>query len=177
MKIPNPPSLLRSKPARRILTASATALLAALAATPSARSQIVVAGSMTYTQTFDALGTATVAWTDGVTIPGWFAGINANATADGNLTVSDGSNTALIGLLNLGTGVAADRALGSKVTGTSANIAFGVLFQNTSGKSLDITNIGYTGELWRTNTTASPVTPEQWVTFTKISATTFNDRS
>ena len=175
MKIHNPPSVLRSKPTRRILTASATALLAVFAAIPSARSQIVVPGSMTYTQNFDGLGTATVAWSDGVTIPGWFAGINANVTADGNLTVSDGTNGALLGLLNLGTGVTADRALGSKVTGATANIAFGVLFQNTSGKALDVTNIGYTGELWRTNTTVTPVTPEQWVTFTKISGTTFND--
>jgi autotransporter-associated beta strand protein len=176
MNIPVSLSLSRSNRSRRILTAGAAALLAVLGAVPSVRSQIVVSGSMTYTQNFDSLGVVTNPWTDGVTLPGWFAGINANNTVDGDLTISDGSNGALTALLNLGTTDAADRALGSKVTNTGsfANIAFGVLFQNTSGKSLDITNIGYTGELWRSNTTTGGAA-EQWVTFTKVSASTFTD--
>ena len=178
MKTPNPPAQLLCESSRRILSTSAAALLAVLAATPSTRAQIAVTDSTTYTQNFDGLGTTdAVPWVDNTTLPGWFAGINANATADGNLTLSNGSNTALTALLNLGTASATDRALGSKTTGTGnfANIAFGVLFQNTSGRTLDITNIGYTGELWRSNSTTTTPTAEQWVTFTKISATTFND--
>ncbi len=165
-----------SKNSRCILTASAAVLLAALGPVPLARSQITVAGSTTYTQNFDSLGTVTAAWTDNVTLPGWYAGIDANATPDGNTTISDGSNTALAGLLNLGAAGAADRALGSKTTGTGnfANIAYGVLFQNTSGRTLNITNIAYTGELWHSNSTVGGLA-EQWVTFTKASATTFND--
>ena len=166
----------RSNRSRRVLTAGAAALLAAFGPVPSARSQIVVPGSMTYTQNFDSLGIVTNAWTDDMTLPGWFAGINENNTLDGDLQISDGSNGALTALLNLGTTDAVDRALGSKATGTGgfANIAFGVLFQNTSGKSLDITNIGYTGELWRSNSTTTALA-EQWVTFTKASASSFTD--
>ena len=164
------------KTTRRILSTGAAGLLSALAAMPVARSQIALTGATTYTQNFDAIGIATIPWVDNSTLPGWYAGINANATPDGNLTISDGTTAALTGLLNLGTASAVDRALGSKATGTGnfANIAFGVLFQNTSAQTLNISNIGYTGELWRTNTTAGGVA-EQWVTFTKISATTFND--
>jgi autotransporter-associated beta strand protein len=146
-------------------------MLALIAVAPA---QIAISVSGTYEQNFDSLGPATVPWSDGFTLPGWYAGINSNATADGNLTISDGSNGALTGLLNLGTASAADRALGSKVTGTGsfANIAFGVLFQNTSGLTLDITNITYTGELWRTN---SGGVAEQWVTFYKVSPSLFTD--
>ena len=176
LKPHTPHTQLPSKSSRRILTAGAAALLAALATDTPAQGQIVVTGSTTYTQNFDSLGTTTIPWVDNTTIPGWFVGMNANATADGNLTISDGTNSALTGLLNLGAASAADRALGSKATGTGgfANIAFGVLFQNTSGRTLDITNISFAGELWRSNDTAGGLA-EQWVTFTKTSATTFND--
>ena len=176
MKIPNPPSLLRSKPARRILTASAAALLTALAAIPSARSQVVLTGSTTYTQNFDSLGTTTISpWVDNSTILGWYAGINATtpATADGDLTVSDGSVNTLTGLLNLGTTGGADRALGSKSTGVIANIAYGVLFQNTSSRTLDVTNVGYAGELWLPNGTSG--IPELWFTYAKSATAAITD--
>ncbi len=165
-----------AKPSHRILTAGATALLAIFSTALPAAAQITITGTTTYTQNFDNLGVATIPWVDNSTIPGWFAGMNSNSTADGSITISDGTNAALTGLLNLGAASALDRALGSKATGTGgfANIAFGVLFQNTSGKTLDITNISYAGELWRSNDTAAGLA-EQWATFTKTSATTFND--
>ncbi len=112
-----------------------------------------------------------------MTIPGWYAGINASNTPDGNITESNGSNGALTGLLNLGTTGAVDRAIGSKVTATGnfANAAYGVLFKNDSAFTLDITNIAYVGELWRTNAGAGPGVAEVWTTFTKISSTLFTD--
>ena len=162
----------------RILTASAAALVAALLPAPQAGAQFIsLTGSTNYTQNFDVrLGLGTSAWTDDSTIPGWHAGINSNSTGDGNVQESDGS-VALSGLLNLGTTGATDRALGSKATSTNnfANIAFGVLFKNNSAFTLDITNISYVGELWRTNTTATTGLAEVWTTFTKISPTVFTD--
>ena len=155
---------------RRILAVSAATLVVTLA---GAHAQILISGSTTYSENFNAIGAGSPAWQDGVTVPGFFAGINSNSTADGNLQASDGS-VALSGLLNLGS-TAADRAIGSKATSTNnfANIAFGVLFQNTSGFSLDITNISYVGELWRTNTTVA--NREQFIAFTKTSPTLFTD--
>lgn len=159
--------------AARILAGPIAAVLAIALPVPAAFGQISLTGSTSYTQNFNSLGTTTAAWLDNSTLPGWYAGINANATADGNTTVSDGSAD-LNGLLNLGTTSAADRALGSKSTsgGSNANIAFGVLFRNDSAFSLDITNISYVGELWRTN---SGAIPEIWTTYTKISPTLFTD--
>ena len=162
---------------RSILSASAASLVAAALTVPQAAAQFIsLTGATTYTQNFDlALGTVTAAWVDNTTIPGWHAGINANATADGNLQATNGA-AALNGQLNLGTTGAPDRTLGSKATsgGANANIAFGVLFKNDSAFTLDITNISYVGELWRTNDTAAGLA-EVWTTFTKISPTVFTD--
>lgn len=179
MSYPNPFLPRRADSSRFILAASAATLLAALFPIPSTHAQIALTGSTTYTQNFDSLGIATAAWADNTTIPGWFAGIStaANAIPDGNLTISDGSTTALTGLLNLGTTNAADRALGSKVTGTGnfANIAYGVAFQNNAGRTMSVVNIRYTGELWLSNSTTTAATPELWTTFTKISAAAITD--
>ena len=171
---PQSSSPLPAKSSRHILTASAATLFA-LVALPGAQAQITLPGSTTYTQNFDSLGTATAPWVDNTTLPGWYAGINFPAIADGNLTIANGSDATLTGLLNLGTAGAADRALGSKATGTNgfANIAYGVVFQNTGTRTLDITNIGYAGELWLSNGTAAA--PELWFTFTRTSATQITD--
>jgi hypothetical protein len=141
-----------------------------------AQAAIVLTGPTTYVQNFDGLGTTTVPWLDDTggtsTLPGWIAGINANGTPDGNLQVTNGTDaTALTALLNLGTAGAADRALGSKATSTGAfaNIAYGVLFQNTSANSLLVTTVRYSAELWRTNSTAAPGVGEVWTTFFKTS--------
>jgi hypothetical protein len=147
---------------------------AALAATTvgAHAAAIAVPGAMTYTQNFDSLGTATVPWVDEGTVPGWIAGINANTTVDGNLQVTNGADaTALTALLNLGGLGATDRALGSKATSTGgfANIAYGILFQNTSANALSVTTVRYSAELWRTNSTAAPGVGEVWTTFYKTS--------
>jgi hypothetical protein len=148
-----------------------------LSSTTLASEAISIPGPFTYVQTFDGLGTATAPWSDDSTIPGWIAGINANNTPDGNIQASNGIDAVpLSGLLNLGSAGAADRALGSKATGTGnfANIAFGVVFQNTSAQPLIVTNITYTGELWRTNTTTGGL-PEQWFVFSKTSSSLIED--
>jgi autotransporter-associated beta strand protein len=166
---------------KRILSQGIAALLVAvpLAASSAFGQAIVVNGTTTYTQNFNTLGTATAAWTDNNTaigLGGWYAGQNANNTADGNSTVSDGSNGALLGLLNLGTVSVAERAIGSKTTGdANSNIGYGVLFQNTSGGDVTIGNISYAGELWRSNSSTAPLTAERWDVFMKVSDTLFTD--
>lgn len=148
-----------------------------LASTALASEAISVPGPFLYVQTFDGLGAAATPWVDDSTIPGWIAGINANNTSDGSLQATNGIDAVpLSGLLNLGSTGAADRALGSKATsgGNFANIAFGVVFQNTSSQPLIVSNITYTGELWRTNTTSGGL-PEQWFVFYKTSSSLISD--
>ena len=117
---------------------------------------VPISGTSSYTQNFNGLGTSSVAWVNDATIPGWYAQINNGTTATGNAQAADG-NTVLSGLLNLGSSGAADRALGSKATSTGnlANISYGVHFQNTGTRPLLVTQITYTGELWRSNSTAA----------------------
>jgi len=107
-----PPTRTMNLPSRTQLL---TALAAILLPTSALQGQAIpLNGTTTYTQDFTSLQTTTQPWLDGVTLPGWFAGMNANNTPDGNLNVSDGSAAALSGLLNLGTVGASDRALGSR---------------------------------------------------------------
>ena len=159
---------------RAVIALTAGAALALTSATTFAQ-VILLPNATTYSQDFNSLGLVTQPWVDGTTLAGWYAGINANNTPDGNLRVTDGTEaTPLSGLLNLGAAGDADRALGSKATsnGNFANIAYGVLFQNNSGQDLLITNVTYTGELWRTNTGGNA---EQWVTSYKVSPSLFTD--
>lgn len=156
------------------LALGASALIASGA---SVHAIISVPGPITYTQTFDALGSTTAPWVDDSTIPGWIVGINSNNTPDGDLRVADGADAgALAGLLNLGSVGAGERALGSKATtsGNAANIAFGVVFRNTSSQPLVLTGVTYTGELWRTNATAAGLA-EQWFLFYKTSSSPITD--
>ena len=173
MQLQSPP-LSFSRRFARSLALGATAFLAS---GTLAYAIISVPGPFTYMQTFDALGTASAPWSNDNTVPGWMAGINANSTPNGNLQASDGSDAVpLSGLLNLGTAGAGERALGSKATSTtsSANIAFGVVFRNTSSQPLVVTGITYTGELWRTNTTPGGL-PEQWFVSYKTSSSPIFD--
>src|SRR5688500_16317973 len=152
-------------------------LMAALAALPAAAlaAPVPIAGTMNYVQNFDSLGSASAAWTNDSTIPGWYAQINNGTTATGNAQAANGG-TVLSGLLNLGATGAADRALGSKATGTNglSNIAYGVLFQNTSAKPVAFARVSYVGEMWRTNSgTETPLTPvdEEYSVFYQVSNT------
>lgn len=99
------------------------------------------------------------------TLPGWHVQINSGGTATGTLQVSNGTNGALNGLLNLGAAGAVDRALGSKATGSGnlANISHAVQFHNASGSRLMLKRISYTGELWRTNSTTGGLAENLYV--------------
>ena len=154
-------------------------LLSVLAIIPAAvrAAPVPVAGTTNYTQNFDSLGTGSPVWANDSTIPGWYAQINNGVTGTGNVLATDGS-TALNGLLNLGTTGTLERALGSKCTGSTANIAYGVLFRNAGTTPVTLAQVWYTGELWRTNTgTGNPVTPmaEEYTLFFQVSNSPITD--
>jgi len=117
---------------------------------------IPVPGTMTYTQNFNSLGTASLIWVDDSTLPGWFAQIFNGFTPAGTVQASNGTVGGLAGLLNLGTVNDPDRALGSKAAsaGNSANIAYAVQFWNSGTAPVRVSRIIYTGELWRTNSSS-----------------------
>jgi len=171
-------SVMNTSGSKSLANRAGAGLAALFASSVCAGAATLVSGPSTYTQDFNAVGAATTPWADDATVPGWFAGINANNTPDGPLQATDGNDaTALSGLLNLGSAGAPERALGSKSTGVGnfANIAYGALFQNVSAQRLIVTSVSYTGELWRTNSTAEPGTAEQWFTSYKTSPVPITD--
>ncbi len=145
-------------------------LIAFFATLPSVAlaAPIPVTGTTTYAQNFNTLGSTSVAWTNDVTLPGWYAQYNNLAVA--TLQAANGS-TDLSGLLNLGTSGNTERALGSKSTSTGgfANVAFAVQFHNTGTMPVALSKLGYTGELWRGNSGAGTV--EQFDVFYAVSPT------
>ncbi|HEX2749921.1 MAG TPA: hypothetical protein VHM91_18070, partial [Verrucomicrobiales bacterium] len=146
-----------------------SSLLLAVAALPGTllAAPISINGTMTYTENFDSLGTGSPGWTDDSTVPGWYAQANNGATV--LLTAQATSGAAdLSGLLNCGTD--ADRALGSKATGTGgfANMALAVSFKNTSTSPVQLTSLTYTGEMWRGNSVANVV--EDFTVYYQISS-------
>ncbi|HSU55628.1 MAG TPA: immunoglobulin domain-containing protein, partial [Candidatus Dormibacteraeota bacterium] len=124
---------------------------------------ILVSGGSPYTQNFDTLASSGTgnAWSDGGTLPGWYA----SQTAGGGVVTTyrgldgGGSGTFAGALYSFGTnGVnpLSDRALGSVASGTPGNFAYGFLFINDS-PTLVVTNLAlaYTGEQWRNGGNAS----------------------
>ncbi len=154
-------------------------LLAALAAIPGlvSAAPIPINGTVVLSQNFDSLPTTTIAWVNDSTIPGWFVQINNGTPAAFTAQATNGGGaTALNGLLNCGATGAAERALGSKATstGTNANIAYAVSFHNASNKPVQLSKVNYTGELWRTNSTAAGVA-ETFTVFYQVSPTAITD--
>lgn len=128
-------------------------------------------GSGIYTQNFDGLGTTSVSGAFSATIGsqthiggltgvsgmnGWhgtkIAGTGSSPTA---LTANDGSgNSGLI--YSYGTGTEADRALGMLASGTNV-FAFGALFQNSAGITLDTISLSFIAEFWRSSTSTQNI--------------------
>lgn len=119
---------------------------------------------------FDAAGTDGNFWMDNLTVPGWFAQINNGSTASGFFQPSDGT-TALTGLINCGSDVSPDRALGSKCTTTGgfANIAYAVVVRNAGILPVRLSRLRYAEELWRSGST--PDAPEKVTVFYAVSDT------
>lgn len=154
---------------KKKLTLLCPTLIGALALPLNAA--ISVPGNFTYTQDFNSLGTASIAFVNDSTIPGWYAQINNGTTANGNAQASDGS-AALSGILNLGIVADVDRSLGSKATSTGgfANISYAASFQNTGTKPVRLSSLKYNGELWRSNSGTAGVA-ETYALFYQVSST------
>ncbi|HEX5219112.1 MAG TPA: hypothetical protein VFZ59_06055 [Verrucomicrobiae bacterium] len=129
-----------------ILTAS---LVSLVVRTPA---QVPISAG-TYHQNFDALATSGVAnaWTDNVTLPGWYA----SKTLGGNTVTTyrgdTGANNAgaLYSFGVAGVSSLTDRALGSIASGTPGNFAYGVRFINDTAVVQTNIAVSYTGEQWR----------------------------
>lgn len=106
-------------------------------------------GAGNHTQNFDTLANTgtTNAWTDDSTIAGWYSQRSGTGTTYAADTgTSTGGN-----LYSYGSTSSTERALGSLGSGNAAagSFAHGVLLQNTSGGSIIIDSLAYTGEEWR----------------------------
>ncbi len=122
-----------------------------------ASAQVLVSGG-TYSQNFDSLTVSGAAnWTNNLTLPGWY-GSKASADAT-NFTLGAGTSTAggIYSFATNGINSSADRALGS-LGASSTTYAYGVRFTNNTAATLTNLTVSYTGEQWRSGSTATPQT-------------------
>jgi hypothetical protein len=105
--------------------------------------------SGSYSQNFNTLSSSgtTNAWTDNSTIQGWYwqntGLVKTYSTDNGGLNGG--------GRYSYGSTGSSDRALGSLGSGNAnaGHFAYGVQLKNTSGGTIPVIKISYTGEQWR----------------------------
>ncbi len=154
----------------RIRTIFATAALTMLAAGMSLAAPISYSGG-TYSQNFDSLASgpsegSTPAWSDGTTLPGWYALYTAADPLNPPITytVTEGNNNYPSQFLSAGsigggeTNPDSDRALGVQTYSSLTNLMLiGVAFRNATGAQItDGVVISYDGEQWRYTSTDAP---------------------
>jgi uncharacterized repeat protein (TIGR01451 family) len=121
-------------------------------------------------QNFDSLpntGTTATPWTNGVTLPGWYAWRSARGSALGGrdnntpwtetATVTPGTGSGISGALySFGLDGNTNRTLGSLGSNSWGDNSYGVVLVNDTGASIPLLNISYVGRQWRNggNTTA-----------------------
>lgn len=144
-------------------------LLTALLVLPlSAFAQISYNGGV-YSENFNTLqgttnNTTGVAWTDNVTLPGWYAALTTgavtsygvtNGTMGGTAATFDGTSVANnVGLFSFGTSASTDRALGSRATSAvtgHSTVAYGVRLVNNTAQTITSFSVMFTGEQWHKN--------------------------
>jgi hypothetical protein len=130
--------------------------LALAAAVPAQAALTVNSSSFNYSQSFDSLAAAgaTNAWANDVTLAGWslFSGASSNAVSS---YAADAGTSTSGGLRSYGSANAAERALGSLVSNTTAPHYIAIALTNNSGAALDGFTLDYTGEQWRNNSNAN----------------------
>ncbi|HUC83433.1 MAG TPA: choice-of-anchor J domain-containing protein, partial [Flavisolibacter sp.] len=127
-------------------------LAAALLVALTSFGQISLSGT-SYSENFNSLantGTG-VAWTDNVTILGWYSTRTAYNANDGS-----GNSGALY---SFGTGTNTDRAIGSLASGSTNTVYYGARFINSTSTPVTNIQISYKGEQWRNggNTSAQSI--------------------
>ena len=138
----------------------AVVLFSALLLPAIAHAQVLLSGGM-YSQNFDyptlsyqsSQGTN---WTNGVTIPGWYAETSFGAITNYRVSGGGVNNGALYSYGIGGVSSQTDRALGSLASSSYNNIAHGVRMTNDTGLTIDSFTISYTGEQWRNGAPATP---------------------
>jgi endonuclease/exonuclease/phosphatase family metal-dependent hydrolase len=133
-----------------------TGLVAGFFLAINAPAQILMSGGTNYSQNFDTLASSGTgnAWTDNVTLPGWYAATNSTSAKSGPVTLYIASAGSATGsLYSFGENGSPDRALGSVASGTPGNFAYGVRFANDTDFVATNIVISYTGEQWRAAST------------------------
>ncbi len=106
---------------------------------------IEMTGAGSYAEDFDSFpASEDTPWINDSTLPAWYAA-SGNL---GDLKVNDGSSNSG-SLFNYGATDATDRALGSLGSGGTGTLVYGVQFENTSGGTISVDSLAYTGEQWR----------------------------
>lgn len=135
----------------RTSISSIATVVIALAVSPALAAPVSYTGGA-YSQNFDTLANssqaATVTWSDGNTLPGWYAYGSLTASAPTTYRVNNGNFLGFNELLSLGSGTSTDRALGSQ-TNTTSTERIGVAFSNDTGLDIIDFTATYDGEQWR----------------------------
>ncbi|MSU51419.1 MAG: hypothetical protein EXS37_20415 [Opitutus sp.] len=159
-------------------------LFATCVTTAAAYGQINYAGGG-YLQNFDTLNAGTtgapaIAWTDNVTLPGWYADRSSYAASSGlaggtAAAFDDPAVAANAGLFSFGAAGATDRALGSRAAG--APVRFGVRLVNQTGQTLTRFAVAFNGEQWfkSSATTAHALTADYQLGATGLAAGTWTN--
>ena len=124
----------------------------------------------TYTQDFDSFGTNNVAWTDNVTLLGWFLIRETGAVT--NLILSAGGNPSAE-FFSYGTIIPpdSDRALGS-IADANDTAFHGLQFINSSASIITNVSVTYDGEQWRDNSLGDML-PDTLQFFYRVGGTDF----
>jgi hypothetical protein len=148
-------------------------VVAALTVRASAAHPIIPTGlTYVYSQDFNGLATtgasgnvaASPSWGDNATVPNWWFYAAGGAVGGGVFAGSNfpywcanGATTSTFTLNSQGSAGSADRAFSAPSTSAKGEQSGIVIFQNASGRSMDLTRIQYNGEVLRTNTTSGAV--------------------
>ncbi len=143
---------------RHAVLFTAIILLAVLTA-PQTPAQIPMSGG-SYTQNFDSLATSGTgnAWTDNVTLLGWYS---SKANNDNTTYIADTGTSTTGGIHSYGvSGVSnlTERALGSLASGTTTPLAFGLRLTNNTAVTQTNITFSYLGEQWRSGSSATSQT-------------------
>jgi Domain of unknown function (DUF5011) len=152
-------------------SASATLTVSNVDVAPITTISLASLAADSYTQSFDALGTASIPGAISGTVGapaslaavigssplnGWYAtkivGTAATPTA---ITADTGSGTSAL-VYSYGAASATDRALGVLASGTST-MAIGALIKNDTGATINSIKVSFTAEFWRSSTSVQNV--------------------
>ncbi|MDR0901974.1 MAG: hypothetical protein LBM92_04305, partial [Opitutaceae bacterium] len=123
-------------------------IAAALLAAPfSTDAQVPYTGGA-YTQDFNTLPRAggRNTWENNKTLPGWHADFMTRENLPFFRADSGGGS---VGVASYGSDGSADRALGSRVSANSGDMALGFCLRNDTGATITSVTISYDGEQWR----------------------------